>query len=381
MKNYLVLEELLTVNNKHYFGDSNFVNINGKDFSFIKGYLCLLPYKYLHKRYSVKHDDSATYILQEYKTGKVYVGSSGRIYKRIVKHKHLIERRIHENLIFSNLLKETNIKNFELIIIFTDNREEAYELEQLLIDSYIGTDLLLNIAINARLARLGATITDEHKKRIGEASANRIVTEETKELLSVFHKTDEKAIAQFKEVLDSKKRRLSVYGTVYESLSEAGKLAKVSESFIRRYIDKNHPDIFWLTDNANPLKGRTLSEEQKQKLSEFKKNDPKSIAQFKAAIDANKKKILLNGFLYDSVLDAVRLTGITESTIHAYADKTTNGECYILNYSKPLPYKVSANGVVYENRQTAAKELGISISTLKGRIRSIANTEYFYIKE
>jgi group I intron endonuclease len=380
MNNYLLLEELLTINNSHYSGENNFVSINGEEYSFIKGYLYSLPYSYSHQQYSIRRNKSATYILQEFNNGKVYVGSSGEIYKRITKHKYLIERKMHENFNFNNLLKETDIKNFELIIIFTNSREDAYDLEQLLINYYIASGRLINIATNVRLARLGTTLTDEHKRKIAEANANRIVAEESKQLMSDFHKTDEKAIAQFKEILDSKKRRLSVYGVEYESLTEAGNLAKVSESFIRRNIDRNHPYIYWLTDNASPLKGRFISDKQRQTLSTLRKSDPKLIQQFKDAAELTKKKILLNGILYNSILEAVENTGISEPTIHRYADKTSDAEHYILNYETPKPFKVSVNGMVYENRSMAAKELGISISTLKGRIKSKHNSNYFYTK-
>jgi group I intron endonuclease len=314
------------------------------------------------------------YLIRELINGKIYIGSSGKIYKRISRHKQDLNLKFHPNSNFNKLLKETNIKNFELIVIFTDTREEAYDLEQLFVDKYKDTNLLLNTAHDVRFARLGAKNSEEHIQRMREFMSGRKASEQTRKLQSDFHKTNTRAIEQHKEIIEAKRRKISVYGTVYESITEAGNLSPYSHSFIRRRVRKNDdPNIYYLTDNVSPLLGRAISEEKKKALSEFRKNNLDAIEQFKLAREANKKKILLDGVLYSSVLEAVKQTGISEHAIHKQLKRTGGKDCgdvYILNY---VPFKTSQyliDGIIYDSMADAITKTGLSKSLIKCRTKA-----------
>ena len=373
MNKYLNLLDLLKFENNYYIGNCFYVDLDNKYYSFIKGRLISNPKFFKHPLYKSKYNQSAAYILREIFTGKIYIGSSKEVYERISVHKFLMKRKEHDNSNFTELLKITKIENFELVIIFTDSREEAYDIEQFIVNYFKNSDLLLNIANDVRFARLGAINTKEHIEAIRLANTGKIATEETKKLMSDFHKTDEKAIQQFKDILESKKRKVMVNGIAYDSLIQAGKNSGINETKIRNTLrQNNNSDIYWLSHNLNKLENTRLSDEQRLKLSLYRQTS-RAKEQFQLCQEANKRKILLNGVMYKSVQDAVLKTGISEPTIHRKL-KLLNGKCnkehYILNYNVPIPRKVIINNIIYDSVSIAAKEIGRSISFIKGQIRS-----------
>lgn len=378
MKQNIELDFILQFNNHHYSGDVFYCNINGKDYNFVKGYLTYNPRKYENSNYNVKNNNCGTYLIRELNTGKLYVGSSGRVYKRISRHKEFIISGKHDNSNFDNLLKTTNIKDYELIVFFTANREEAYSLEQYFVDKYQDTGFLINIANDVKLARLGSKNTPEHNKIIGEYSKNRIYSDEDRKNISNIRKTNLKSIEQFKKVLNSKKIKISVFGVEYESITEAGLESPYSESYLRRQIKKGSKDIFYLSDNQSPLKGRNISLDKRQLLSDIRKTNPKLIAQFNSIRELTKKKIRLNGVLYNSVGQASKENGISESVIFRKLRESKNKEVngiYFLDYVKPQTKKIEVDGVIYDSVAIAAKTLNINKSTLKNKI-SLGKIKY-----
>jgi hypothetical protein len=387
MKTTMSLAELKVVNNNYYSGDCHFVKVAGKDYSFIKGLLDFSPRQFGHSKYSVRLEkQSAAYFIRDLYSGSVYVGSSGNIYKRITKHKIHINNRKHDNINFTKLLQSGSLKLFELIIIFTDSREAAYDVEQILVNDYKDYVGLLNIANDVRTARLGAKNSEEHNRILSEVNRNRLVDDKARQRMSIFHKTNERAISQFKALHEAKRLPVMVHGVRYESVTEAIGRCKYSKSMLQRILhSKRDTEVYFLTDKVSPSKGKTQSEEAKKKLSEFRKNDPKAIAQLESIRELARRKIILNGVLYPSVSEAVRITGMSESGIHRQlalcGGKDSDGP-YVLNYVVPKPMQVSINGVVYESRPTAAIALGVNKSTLKGRLRSESPMwkDYFYVR-
>lgn len=387
MITFVSLEEILLFNNNHYLDNIFYCEINGKKYNFIKGYLTYNPRKYSNINFTVKNNNFGTYLIRNLDNGKTYIGSSGKIYNRITKHKNMIYNKNHDNHIFTELLKTSNLKDYELIIFFSTNREEAYNLEQYFVNKYKDSGLLINIAQDVRNTWSGMKLSTDHvqkiilkntgKKRSVEIRARmsgRILSDEAKSKLSSFHKTDEKAIAHFTKILESKKRTVSIDGVQYESLTEAGIKSPYSESFIRRHIESDsYPNIFYVSSNESPLKGRTISDDHKKLLSDIRKNNPKHIKQLESIRDLTKKKIILNGVLYNSITEAMSKTGIHESIIRRklrMSNKKTIDDCYVLDYVKPVVKKVIIGGVIYESIKTASEKLGRSINNLKGQVRS-----------
>jgi len=373
MENFFDIKELFSFKDNYYFGDCFFIIFDNKKYSFIKGRLNSNSNYFLHPSYDIKIKyQNACYFFRDKYTSKIYVGSSSQIYRRIYLHKNLMNKRIHDNINVTELLKITKTENFDLVIIFTDTRDEAYSLEQFIINYFKESGLLLNIANDVRFARLGAKNTKEHIEALRRANIGRIPSEETKQLMSNFHKTNEKAINHFKNILESKRRRLMVDGVEYESLTQAGIQSNHNESSVRKFLRNNsNPNIYWLTDNESPLKGKKLSDDQRKKLTLYRQT-PEAKRQFQKCLDASKKKILLNGVMYDSIKSAIKETGISEPSIHRklkYFNGKENSSYYILNYEVPKPRKVIIDNVTYDSVRLASEKLGLSTSTIKGRIR------------
>ena len=380
MKKLIELDQLLQFNNEHYFGNVHYCSINGKEYNFIKGYLTYNPRKFENSLYGLNVISSATYLIRELNTGDTYVGSSGKIYNRLSKQKAMINEKNHSNANFNKLLEITNVKNFELIVFFTSDREEAFSLEQYFVDRFLNTNFLLNIAkdvkfyVSPNFNRIGAKNSPEQIKLLADLARNRIFTDEDRMKISISRKSNQKTIDQFTKVLESKRRRISVDGVEYESLTEAGINSPYSESSLRRTLSRgDNENILYLSDNESPLKGRSLPDWHKQRLSEVRKTNSAFIDQLNSIRDLTKKKIQINGTMYDSITEAAKLTGISESVIYRKLKETNdkqNNEFYILNYVKPQLRKLMINEVVYSSVSEAAETLGLNKYLLKSKIRS-----------
>ena len=362
MKRLLQLEDLLKIDNDRYIGETNYVLIKGKEHQFIKGYVGWPPFRFGHSKIKMfdprRHNvlTPSTYIIQAQSTGEVYVGSTGSTYKRICLHRSDIKRKKHGNPGLNRIIQESTIDDFVIIAIFTNTREEAYELEQHLTDLYRPTGTLLNKGTDVKAPLKGEALSAESKEKI-----------------SIARKTDPALIAQTREVHNRKKLPVSVDGVVYESLTEASNKSKYSNSFLRRRLrNGDNPNIFWTTDKRNVLVGTKISEEHKKILSMRHKSDPTMIAQLESIRHLCRKKIMLNGVLYDSVLEASRKTGLGESTIHKKLKSvgSKNNEIYTLNYIRPNTSKpLYIDGIIYTSIRDAARKTNIKRDVIKNRLR------------
>lgn len=367
----LQLSQLLALNNTYYSGECFYVEVGGEKYSFIKGMMTDRPRRYEHSLYNVNIVQPGAYVIREIFSGKIYFGSSKNIYKRITGHKAKIERRKHENHNLNSLMSSANVKTFELIVIFTKDRESAYSLEQHLLDQWEHPELLLNIAHDARTAMKGAKLTQEHRKNISKANTGRIISEEARAKISESRKNSPLAVAQLTTLHENSRRKVMVDFVEYESITKAREATGLSETIIRKRIARcTDGSCKWLEASKNSLAGRTLPMELRQKLSAIKKAS--GMEQFRKAAEQSKRPIILNGVLYKSVKEAVASTGISEPVIHrklkACGGKNANGP-YVLDYKKPTVNKVLFNEQIYASVAEAASVLGISKNTMKSRVR------------
>lgn len=373
MHTLLSLNELLESTDTHYTGDCHFVNIDNHQYSFIKGFLNYTPPRFKHKLYNVHICQPATYIIQEFNTGYVYIGSSGNFYSRIIKHKFLINKKEHDNKKFTELLKTTDINNFELTVIFTSTREEAYDIEQLIVDHYKDTDQLINIASNVRYAMRGVPLSEEHKEKLRKSNTGRLCGLDIRRYISYVRKTNKLALEQMKKIHENKRRRIMVNEIEYRSLTEAIVGSGINKTELRKKLNKNDPNVYWLGKNASPIIGRPLSSNHIDAIRAAKKDNPKTKIQFEKYRSKNDRKIILDGVLYNSVTEAVRITGFPECSIHKQLrgkkDQLVDG-AYVLNFKKHVVNKVIIDGIVYDGVKQASEKLSINLSTLRSRIKS-----------
>lgn len=316
MDNLIALNDVINLNDSHYSGGSHYTVIQNSHYSFIKGFLSTLPARFMHPLFHVKKEQCACYLIRETQDGKIYVGSSSKIYKRITRHKEWILRlRRHPNKVLSQIAENRNPSDFELIIFFTSNREEAYRLEQFFVNRYKETDQLINIAYDVRHAMRGHIFSEEHKRKISEANTGRAIGEQTRLNISSSRRNSIKAQEQLAVLHAKKRRRIQVDGVEYESVAEASSRLGISECVLYKTAAKPGSKVKFLDNVKSPLSGRTLTPEQKLKLSLLRKNNESLKNQLSTIRHLTQKKIVLNDVLYESITQAARETKIGESTI------------------------------------------------------------------
>jgi len=112
------------------------------------------------------------YLLLHLRTKKVYVGSHMNLYSRKYQHDFLLKRGIH----FIKEFQEAFNEDQRLIVMFigTTDREQAYDLEQHILDKFYSTGLLFNVAKNARLANKDLPVSDETRRKLSIAAKGRV---------------------------------------------------------------------------------------------------------------------------------------------------------------------------------------------------------------
>jgi group I intron endonuclease len=204
------------------------------------------------------------YLLVHVKSGKCYVGSNLNLYSRKYQHLHILRDGHHNSFAF----QEAYNSDVRLLPLYlpTEDREEAYRIEQLILDEFYSTGLLLNSATNARHAGTGFVVTPETRLKISmagkgkkqtpewikkrtEKSIGRKLSDELKQRLR------EKAIARginpnmtvLAALAMSKK--VIVDGVIYPSVKAAGlKYGIVGNSASKRIRSKSFPNWYYASD-------------------------------------------------------------------------------------------------------------------------------------
>jgi predicted GIY-YIG superfamily endonuclease len=326
------LQKVLACDGHYFSGECHVVEVGAKELSFIKGPLERAPVYYKHRLYKTVAEQSAAYILQSQHSGHFYIGSSAKIGTRTSNHRLMIRLGRHSNPKLAELLENQSLHDFDLVVIFTESREEAYAVEQVLIDLCKGSSLLLNVAYDVKAPLKGVTVSELTRQRMSQAALNRaprvtkptepklpalpLGSKEASQRMAEARRTNPVLLAQTAQMQANKRRRVHVDGTDYESISEARILTGLSDAYIREYANKNSSKIYFLDEAKSPLKGRSLSEEHRASMAQARKTSPAALSQFAAIQQARTRKVVLNGVAYTSVLAAVRATGIPEHAIH-----------------------------------------------------------------
>lgn len=260
------------------------------------------------------------YLIQNDKTLETYVGS-GILDKRKYRHEKALSENKHINYKLQRAYNKD--PNFDFVGIPVEepnlskeeNRKLALDLEQQIIDEYKDSNLLLNISLDTTTFTLGLKHTKERKEEIGKKSKeywNNVSSEDLEK--------------RNKLISDSKKE-------YFKQLSEENKnifSEKLRQANLGKTIPQDIKDKI-----SSSLKGRIVTEEHRNKISEANKNVPKS-------------------------KEAVSKGVITRMQNNSYK----HSEESKLKVSKPT----IIDGVSYPSRSLAAKELNICRSTLYKRL-------------
>jgi len=240
----------------------------------------------------VLHDEHSrvcsAYAIFHVASGKVYVGSTSNTYYRRKAHLNHLTCGTHPNRHLQNAYNLN--KELKLRFVLTDTREEAYEIEQRMIDEYMNKGILFNVAKDVRYSGVefkhkpetiellrklstGRKLSDEAKRKIGLASKGRSVgLKRSPETIAKMQEAQRRQPSPTKEKLDQLKRmalisaqrrlgnklaentiqkcklhgqrtakHVEIDGVTYNSITEASKVLKVERSVIRNRIASNTP--------------------------------------------------------------------------------------------------------------------------------------------
>jgi group I intron endonuclease len=198
--------------------------------------------------------DTGIYKLTHKESGKIYIGQSKHLKKRLNEHRRCEKSNDKKGSqsVVRRAIKKYGFDAFHFeIILYCDEGEYMNLMETKLIQFY---DCLVPKGYNVRDGGNKVFISEEGRKRISKANLGRKVSEETRKKLS---ESGKKAYLNNPRSLEwSKKLSISLTG---KKKSEESK-KKMSEH--RKEFIKNNPD------SCKNFLGKKHSEETKRKMRE-----------------------------------------------------------------------------------------------------------------
>jgi len=114
-------------------------------------------------------DDVGVYIIHNKDTDQTYVGS-GNLKSRYKMHEYLLRNDRHWNHQLQGAYNANQNFDFVGVDVYSADREEAFDIEQCLVDEHWDSGLLLNLAKDVRTPRFGAEHTEESKEKMRMAT-------------------------------------------------------------------------------------------------------------------------------------------------------------------------------------------------------------------
>ena len=238
---------------------------------------------------------TGAYKLTHVKSGKFYVGSTGNFYERRKHHIVLLRMGKHFVTDLQELYNENPEIHFELFLTGYDEhaRELAYDHEQSMLDENKTNPLMMNKSFDARkpaftgeieaqriAAMTKTTRSPEYRAAQGEHSKIHRNTEHAKTRAS------EATAEQWK---DPEKRKAIMGGRDSEEARQAN-----SDRNKQQWQDPEY--------RKQMLESRQ-SKEARERLKQAIKDSGRT------------RKVKINGIVYDSLMDAVRATGVDKNSI------------------------------------------------------------------
>ena len=128
---------------------------------------------------------SGVYIITNTVNGNRYIGSSVDIHRRWVTHLRELRKGTHGNQILQRAWDKYGESSFEFSILLLCSETDTLLNEQQCLDTFHPE---YNICISVTASMLGRTMSEEHKRKIGDANKGRVMSDEQKLKLSEAHK-------------------------------------------------------------------------------------------------------------------------------------------------------------------------------------------------
>ena len=224
------------------------------------------------------------YILTHVKSGDFYIGSTNDFKNRRWQHIRSLNTNKHSNL---NLQKRYNEdKELSFSIFIANDREDAYKIEQELIDYHKNDPKFLNIGLDVKAPNLGKKLSDvtrakialkrgilhhsygkhfseEHKRKISESNLGKVNSQESIEKNRLAHlgkKHTDSAKEKMRIFRTGKQlgkdnpwaKGVSVEGKEYSTVKEAYETLKIAPSTLWKRLNHKEPGYNnWFYINRN----------------------------------------------------------------------------------------------------------------------------------
>lgn len=233
-------------------------------------------------------DIVGTYLIVDRGTKKFYVGSSSNIKRRFQRHISNLKHGKHHNSELQSLWEKT--RGFSLTIFPTETRDDAYMLEQDIINRHINSPLMVNVGLSVSG---GDNLTRNKNRediisRIKKSVLDRLSLLSAEDRRLLFGRPGNLNGMWGRTHTDEVKKKLSeaLTGNTYN----VGK--KRSDEVKKAMSDRAKLRV----GESNPFFGKKHSEETRLKLSKFMKELNRT--------PSNARKVLVDTVCYTSIYAA-----------------------------------------------------------------------------
>jgi group I intron endonuclease len=254
----------------------------------------------IRPRLPIPAHSNGVYVIVNPFTGVFYFGSSNHVLRRLSEHRS----DMIEGCNPSKKLQEAFEKSFYMKVstLLVETRKEAFDIEQKLIDSNQGNELMANVATCAYSSGLGKIPSLETRMKISIANKGRPFTEKMREAVKLANTGRKATPKMIDRVISLNKTRIypqEERDSIRERMlgNKLGIGHRVSDSTL------DHIRNFNL--------GKKLSEETKLKIMESR-NATRTMADYE---DPRNIAVVIKGTIYRSISHASKVLNMLHGTV------------------------------------------------------------------
>lgn len=243
---------------------------------------------------------NCVYLLINKRTEKIYVGSTGKFKQRIQRHfRELLNGDHHCRPMQEDYNTSDDI---EVKMVWLNTREEAYELEQQLLDEFHQDGILYNVGCSVKG---GDNLTRNPRRqeiieKMSESLRHRYTLMSVEQRREVYGKAGEKNGMFGRNHTEESRKRMSECKIGVSTSLKGVKWSEERKMASRAFF--THRDY---RGDKNPFHGKSHSTETKEKLrkANLGKKPP------------NQVKVRIDGVVYESLKEASRNLGVPVPTV------------------------------------------------------------------